>query len=118
MNILKKIRDVLSEDGTDVYFPLQKMGECEKQYIVVKYDGAIDLDSVSSDRPIYTILCYVPRDNYSNLEKFVIETKQKMKKCFPIVMYTGNETPSFYDETYKAHMVSFQYLGCRKINNY
>lgn len=118
MSILKQIRDVLEKDGTDVYFPTQHKGECLEEYIVVKSDGVIEEMVVSSERPIYTLLCYVPENKYSRLEEFVLETKQKMKKVFPLVMYVGNETPSFYDEKAKAHMISFQYIGCRKIENW
>lgn len=117
MSILKQIRDVLESDGTEVYFPSQHKGECTKEYIVVKADGAINETVVSSERPLYTLLCYVPEDEYSKLETFVYETKQKMKAMFPTVMYAGNETQSFYDDTVKGHMISFQYQGCRKIEN-
>lgn len=118
MSVLKQIRDVLEEDETDVYFPSQHKGECLNEYIVVKADEAIGEMTVSSERPLYTILCYVPEDCYSSLETLVNKTKQKMKKVFPLVMYVGNETPSFYDDTVKAHMISFQYQGCRKIENW
>lgn len=117
MSVLKQTMNVLKSDGTEVYFPSQHKGECLKEYIVIKSDGTVAL-SISSERPIYTIMCYVPYDKYSRLETFVHETKQKMKKMFPLLMYEGNETPSFYDENKKAHMVSFQYLGCRKIENW
>lgn len=116
--ILKQIRDILEEDGTEVYFPSQHKGDCLREYIVVKADGAISETTVSSERPLYTILCYVPEDSYSSLETLVNKTKQKMKKVFPLVMYVGNDTPSFYDDTVKAHMISFQYQGCRKIENW
>ncbi len=101
-----------------------------KEYIVIKTDGTITEPVVSSERPIYTVMCYVPQNNYSRLESFVEETKRKMKNVFPLVMYIGkknvfplvmyigNETPSFYDEEIKAHMISFQYQGCRKLENW
>lgn len=117
-NVLKQIRDVLEKDGTDVYFPSQHEGECIKEYIVVKYDGAVDEIVVSSERPIYTIMCYVPQNEYSRLESFIQETKEKMRGIFPLVMYAGNQTPSFYDDSVKGHMISFQYEGCRKIKNW
>ena len=41
-----------------------------------------------------------------------------MKKVFPMIRYIGNETASFYDEDVNAHMISFQYQGCRKISNW
>lgn len=118
MSILKTIRDELEKDGTSVFFPTQHKGECLKEYIVVKVDGAVSEQTVSSERTLYTILCYVPENNYSRLEELVRETKAKMKKVFPLVMYVGNETPSFYDSDIKAHMISFQYQGCRKIENW
>lgn len=117
MSVLKQIRDILEEDGTIVCFPSQHKGECIKEYIVIKQDGTVEA-SVSSERPIYTIMCYVPQNNYSDLEMLVSKTKEKMKKIFPLVMYVGNETPSYYDDTIKGHMVSFQYQGCRKIKNW
>lgn len=118
MSILKDIRDVLEIDGTDVFFPTQHEGECNKEYIVIKKEGTTTEPIVSSERPIYTIMCYVPQNNYSRLESFVDETKTKMKKMFPTLMYVGNETSSFYDEEVKAHMISFQYQGCRKLENW
>lgn len=116
--ILKQIRKVLSEDGTKVYFPSQHKGECTEKYIVVKHDGATEEFTVSSERPIYTIMCYVPYENYGQLEQFVLETKQKMKKLYPLVMYVGNDTPSIYENDIKSHMISFQYQGCRKIESF
>lgn len=118
MSVLKKIRDVLREDGTEVYFPTQHKGQCLKEYIVIKLDGTNEELTVSSERPLYTIMCYVPENKYSRLEEFVFETKQKMKELFPMLMYAGNETPSFYDSDVKGNMKSFQYQGCRKIENW
>lgn len=117
-SVLKTIRKELEKDGTEVYFPGQHKGECLNEYIVVKLDGANEEITVSSERPLYTIMCYVPENKYSRLESFIEETKQKMKKVFPLVMYVGNETPSFYDSDIKGHMISFQYQGCRKLNNW
>lgn len=116
--IIKQIKDTLSSDGTETYFPGQKKGECINKYIVIKMDGSAQEVTVSSERPLYTIMCYVPENNYSMLESFVYETKNKMKHLFPMLMYIGNETPSFYDNNIKAHMISFQYIGCRKLNNW
>ena len=115
MSILKQIFDVLSKDGTDTYFPGQHKGECLKEYIVIKMDGVVAEMNVSSERPIYTIMCYVPLNKYSRLEELVFETKQKMKEMFPLLIYVGNETSSFYDDETKSHMISFQYQNCRKI---
>ena len=82
---------------------------------MIKSYGAIQELVVSSERPVYLIMCYVPRNGYSRLESFVRETKQILKELFPLVRYNGNETPSFYDDEIKGHMVSIEYVGCRKI---
>lgn len=116
MSILTEIRDTLSEDGTDVYFPEQHKGECIKEYIVVKGSGTVSL-TVSSEFALYTIILYVPKNKYSRLEDFKMETKQKMKQLYPKLMYIGNETETFYDDSVKGHMTSFQYQNCRKIEN-
>lgn len=118
MSILKQIADIIKADKTKVCFPSQSEGECLQEYVVVKYGGAVDAGNVSSERPIYTIMCYVPQNKYSRLEDFVFETKKKMKKLFPLLSYIGNETPSFYDDKLKAHMISFQYQGIRKKENW
>lgn len=116
MEILKQIYNALKADGTDVYFPAQHKGECLKEYIVIKADGVAPT-TVSSERPIYTIMLYVPDNKYTRLESFMLETKEKMKSVYPLVSYAGNETPSFYDDEVKGHMISFQYQGIRKIYN-
>lgn len=118
MSILKQTYDLLKQNGYDVYFPAQHKGECEKEYIVIKLEDAPEELNVSSERPIYTIMCYVPERNYSLLETMIYDVKQVLKRMFPTLMYAGNQTPSFYDEKTKSHMISFQYQGIRKINNW
>ena len=107
--ILKQIHDCLTRNGFETYFPSQKHGECLETY---------DPLTVSSERPIYTIMVYVPENRYSIFEKIIFDVKQTLKKMYPMIMYIGNETPSYYDENVKANMVSFQYYGCRKKENF
>lgn len=116
--VSKQIYDLLKQNNFDVYFPSQHKGECISKYVVVKHDGVYQPLKVSSERPIYTIMCYVPEQSYSELESFVLEIKRTMKMIFPLVMYLGNETPSYYDDSVKGHMISFQYYGTRKIENW
>lgn len=114
--VIQQIKNKLSEDGTEVYFPGYHKGECMKPYIVVKYAGAVDLINMSSDRPLYDILLYVPENKYSMLENFRFETMKKMKQIFPLVKIVGgSETQSVYEEEIKAHMISIQYQGIRKL---
>lgn len=116
-SVLKKVYDHIKQNGYDVYFPGQKKGECKSKYIVLKMDGGTVLDGVSSERPIYTILCYVPENQYSLLHEFVLEVKSMMRGVYPMLMYAGNETSSYFDDSVKAHMISFQYQGIRKIEH-
>jgi hypothetical protein len=116
--VSKQIYDLLKQNNFDVYFPSQHKGECISKYVVIKHDGVYQPLTVSSERPIYTIMCYVPEQNYSELESFVLDVKRTMKNIFPLVMYAGNETSSYYDDNIKSHMVSFQYYGVRKIENW
>lgn len=118
-NIIKNIIDVLVSNGFKAYMPGYHVGECTEPYTVVKKEGLSPVMSdISSERPIYTIMCYVPEREYSYLEQMIYEVKQYMKKLYPMLMYGGNETPSFYDEDVKGHMISIQYLGCRRIENF
>lgn len=116
--VSKQIYNLLKQNNFDVYFPSQHKGECISKYVVIKHDGVYQPLTVSSERPIYTIMCYVPEQSYSELESFVLEVKRTMKNIFPLVMYAGNETPSYYDDSVKGHMISFQYYGTRKIENW
>nr|DAH14732.1 MAG TPA: tail completion protein [Caudoviricetes sp.] len=116
-DIIKQIYDVIKDAGFKVYFPSQHKGECTSKFVVVKQSGVYKPLTVSTERPIYTIMCYVPQNNYSDLEKMIRVVKQNMRKLFPMLFYIGNETESFYDEDIKAHMVSFQYYGERKLIN-
>lgn len=118
MNFLKKIRDVLSEGGAEVYFPGQYEGECKSPYIVVKSMGALSVYGTSSERPMFDIMCIVPEKSYSTLQEFIFETKQKLKRLFPLVSYAGEESESVYLEDSKAYMVSFVYQGARQILNW
>lgn len=115
INYLQEIYDLLKKEGYDVYFPGQHKGDCIRPYIVVKYDGAIESYIVSSDRPIYTLLCYVPYNMYSSMVQYVYDIKEKMRALYPSIQYAGNETGSVYDEDVKGYMVSFMYQGIRKI---
>lgn len=115
VNRLHDIYDILKENGYDVYYPSQKAIECKRPYVVVKYDGAMSSLVVSSDMPIFEVMCYVPFNQYSSLIPYVFEVKQTLKKLYPKVWYAGNETGSYYDEEAKAWMVSFMYQTVRKI---
>lgn len=105
----------LKRNGFDVYSPGIKVGECKEPYIVVKNDGGSRHPSFSSNIDYYSVMCYIPKQNYSRLESFVMEVKKAMKELEPKVLPNGADTPSYYDDTYKAHMVSIEYKNYKKL---
>ncbi len=105
----------LKNKGFDVYSPGIKTGECTSKYIVIKNDGSSKHLSVSSDEDFYAVMCYVPKDKYSLLEPFIQEVKLKMKELEPMILPYGSQTPSYYDDSLKAHMISIEYKNYKKI---
>lgn len=104
----------LEREGFDVYPPGIKLGECTSEYIVVKNDGSSRHNLFSTDVDRYAIMCYVPKDKYSSLEPFVQAVKLAMKGLEPMIKAQGSQTSSYYDDSYKAHMVSIEYYNHKK----
>lgn len=109
------IYDVLKDAGISVYSPAQHQGECTSRYVVVKLGTLQRLRDFSSVQYVYDILVYVPKDEYSELETFVEEVKEVMKKLSPMIKSANSQTGSFYDDLVKGHMVSIQYTNNRKL---
>lgn len=105
----------LSDNGIEVYSPTQKKGECTSPYVVLKDAGTIKIAGLSSTQTIYDVMCYVPKDRFTLLEKYVHQVKQIMSKLQPMIMPLFIETASFYDDSVEAHMISVQYRNNRKI---
>ena len=105
----------LTSSGFDVYSPGMKVGECTKEYVVVKNDGSSRLASFSTDDDLYAVMCYVPKQSYSKLEPMVQRVKKAMKELEPMILPYGSQTPSFYDDSYKAHMISIEYKNHKKL---
>lgn len=105
----------LKKSGFEVYSPAVKIGDCKSEYIVVKNDGSSQLSSFSTDDDLYSIMCYVPKQAYSKLEPFVQKVKAAMKELEPMIMPYGTQTSSYYDDSYKAHMVSIEYKNHKKM---
>lgn len=108
--IWERISDALIAHGYDVYPPAIKNGECKSEYIVIKQDGGSQHTALSSEVEYYTLLLYVPQEQYTRLSKFRQEVKGVIAtEVYPTLMPTGLVTPDFFDDTYKAHMTSIQY---------
>ena len=105
----------LEKSGFDVYPPSVKAGECMSPYIVVKNDGSTRHGNISTDDDFYAVMCYVPKNSYSALEPMVQAAKRAMKELEPMILPYGSQTPSYYDDSYKAHMVSIQYKNYKKL---
>ena len=67
------------------------------------------------DDDLYAVMCYVPKQAYSTLEPLVQKVKKAMKELEPMIMPYGSQTPSYYDDSYKAHMISIEYKNHKKI---
>ena len=105
----------LKRAGFDVYSPGIKVGECTSAYLVVKNDGSSKHINFSTDVDLYAIMCYVPKDKYSTLELLVQKVKKSMKELEPMIKPYGSQTPSYYDDSIKAHMISIEYKNYKKL---
>lgn len=105
----------LKEKGFEVYSPGVKAGDCIRPYVVVKMDGSTKLSGYSTDDDYYSIMCYVPKQAYSRLEPMVQSVKKAMKELEPMILPYGTQTSSYYDDSFKAHMVSIEYKNHKKI---
>lgn len=114
--VWKKIYRHLKEKGFEVYSPGQHKGECNSKYIVINDGGMTIVEGVSSGQKFYEILCYVPINNFSELEPFVFRAKEAMKELFPLIRPSGTETPAVLDEDVEGHMISVEYINYRKYN--
>lgn len=105
----KDIFTHLKSKGFDVYSPGMKTGECTKSYLVVKSNGSTGHPSFSTGIDMYSIMCYVPKQSYSQLEPLVQSVKMAMKSLEPMILPYGVQTASYYDDSIKAHMSSIEY---------
>ena len=111
----KDIFSHLKKAGFDVHSPGVKTGECTSAYLVVKNNGSSKHNSFSTNVDLYSILCYVPKNKYSTLEPLVQSVLKIMKELEPMVVPYGVQTPSYYDDGLKAHMVSIEYKNYKKL---
>ncbi|MDE7431377.1 MAG: hypothetical protein K2N34_05635 [Lachnospiraceae bacterium] len=105
----------LKSKGYEVFPPGVKIGDCIEPYIIVKNDGGYKHVNFSTNRDMYTVMCYVPKGQYSKLEPMVQKVKQDMKELEPMIVQYGQELPSYYDDTYKAHYIGIEYENYKKI---
>lgn len=115
MSQWQRIYKCLKSQGFEVYSPGQHKGDCLSQYVVIKSAGAFRINTFSSTQHLYSILCYVPSDQFSALEPFVTSVKAALKHMYPELIPTYNETEPFLDDTINGVMINLQYRSSHKI---
>ena len=105
----------LKSNAIDVYFPGQAVGDVLSPRTVVKCNGSAKVGDVSTTQDLYDVMCYVPQNQYSQVETYKTEVKRIMGLMKPTIMPTFIETESYYDDTIKGHMVSIMYRNYKKI---
>ena len=105
----------LKKNKIKVHSPTQATGTCKEPYTVIKAAGSDKLFGISTAQHHYDLMCYVPQDEYTTLEPYVDKVEKLMKELEPMIKPTNFRTPSFFDETVKAHMISTQFYNYRKL---
>jgi len=108
----QKIYDLLDENAFEVYFPAQKVGDALTKYVVVAENGGDGTRGVARD--YFDILCYVPEEQYSTMNDFVVSVETCLKKLYPKIKSTYTRTSPYHDTDIKAWMVSVEYQNWRK----
>lgn len=105
----------LENKGYRVYSPGVKLGDCTFKYVVVKFEGSTRLAGISTDDDLYSVLCYVPQQEYSSLDKFVQDVKRDMRELEPMILPYGSNLPSYFDDAVHAHYVALEYKNHKKM---
>lgn len=111
----ERIYICLKEQGIDVYSPAQHTGECISPYTVVRTGTSARIGTYSSTDTLYDIMCYVPKEAYSTLEPYKDSVKTALKSLYPALIDNHYETPAFFDDSVKGHMISMEYKVHKKI---
>lgn len=108
-----KLFEYLQENGIEVYFIGQKVGECKKPYVVLKDDGVNSLEG-KLGKGYIDILFFVPQNQFTKCLSFKSNVKSLLKE-FKNIKYTGNETGIVADDEKKAITFSIMYELYKKI---
>lgn len=109
------IYDTLKEAGFNVYAPGQHKGECISEYVVVQDAGNVNTTNMRVKTKTFNILCYVPSSKYFELERFKERITETLRELYPMIIETGNETSSYFDESVKGWTQSIEYENYRQI---
>lgn len=112
-----RIIDAFEDEDIEAYPIATKIGECKKEYIVVKEEGSAPIMDYSSKYDYYSILCYVPKDSYLDLKILKQKVKDIMyEKLYPTLMLTGQESAPYFDEEVKGYMSYIMYRNAVRDN--
>lgn len=109
------IYDTLKEAGFNVYAPGQHKGECISEYVVVQDAGNVNTTNMRVKTKTFNILCYAPSSKYFELERFKERIIETLRELYPMIIETGNETSSYFDESVKGWTQSIEYENYRQI---
>ena len=109
------IYDTLKEAGFNVYAPGQHKGECISEYVVVQDAGNVNTTNMRVKTKTFNILCYVPSSKYFELERLKERIIETLRELYPMIIETGNETSSYFDESVKGWTQSIEYENYRQI---
>lgn len=109
----KDIYLLLQSEGFEVYFPGQHVGSCTSEYLVVKQSNTTQKNGLSTSVTYYDILCYEPRKYPAELEVLVGRVKESMRKLWPMICPTYNETAPYFDNEVGGYMTSITYRNYR-----
>ena len=105
----------LEKNGIDARSPGVSVGACQAPYVVIKHNSGTRKPGFSTNVDTYSVMVYVPQEAYSELEVQVQRVKKVMKKLEPMILPLGFQTPSYYDDGFKAHMISIEYRNHKKM---
>lgn len=109
-SVYQNMFDVLKANGFEVYPPATKKGECERPYIVLKGGGSSQTSDFTSRMVYIRILLYVPQNEFSKLDKFEKDVKKVIdEQIYPLVKYTGQNEPDFFDDNINGHLRAMMY---------
>lgn len=104
----------LKAEGIEVYSPATKTGMCKSPYVVVKDSGDIKTLNASATQRTYDILCYVPKNRYSEVEVYADRVAEIMDGLWPMIRPLHDRTEPYLDDTFDAWMTSMMYVNYRK----
>lgn len=105
------IQEALSAAGIEVRYPGAKQGICTLPYTVVQNFGTYQY--ADSNRLGYTVIavhCYVPLNQYPELQKLINRVKAALSPLYPDLRPTGSESNHTINDNFKAHESYVEYM--------